>query len=250
MNGWNRTVQTAAIAAVFPVVAAAVVALAPTRRPHAAEARPEATAVATTAPRAAETYVFVAGSGSGARVTRARTPDGGEVLHGETELSLGALARRRVVEDVTLDARGWLVSAEVRVTGGPDAAEQRLSLDPEHGLVRQASAAGARAWTAPADAPWVYAAPGVGDQEIATPVAAWVLLRAAAAAPAVRQIERGRERAWLVPRGQVAVETEAGTTVVLGGDGADSDGVFVEQVRCAAYALTFVRVPGREMMAM
>ena len=43
------------------------------------------------------------------------------------------------------------------------------------------------------------------------------------------------------------METEAGTTVVLGHDGADTDGIFVERVRSAAYATTFVRVPGREM---
>jgi len=249
MNGWNQAVQTVAIAAVFPAVAVALVGLSLVGRAPTAEARPET--AATAAPCAGDAFVFVGGAGSSARVTRARTPGGGEVLHGETDLALGAHARRRRVEDVTVDARGWLVSAEVHVTGGLDAAaDARLSLDPSHGMVRVASAAGSRAWTAPADAPWVYAPPGVADQEIATPVAAWVAQRAAAAAPSVRLIERARGRSWLVPREQIAVETEAGTTVVLGGDGADSDGLFVERVRSAAFAVTFVRVPGREAMAM
>lgn len=251
MNRWNQAIQAAAIVTIFPTAAAVLVGLALVGRTVPPVVGPERPA--TSALCAGDTFVFVAGAGSGARVTRSPTVGGGEALHGETELSLGARARRRIVEDVALDARGWLVSAEIRVTGGLDhegaAEETRMSLDAARGTVRVSSAAGVEAWSAPLDAPWVYAPPGAAGQEIATPVAAWVALRAAAASPWLRQIERARGRAWLVPREQIALQTEAGTTVVLGGDGADTDGLFVERVRSAAYAMTFVRVPGVEAAA-
>jgi hypothetical protein len=90
----------------------------------------------------------------------------------------------------------------------------------------------------PRDAPWVYAPPAA----IATPVSAWVTAKAAAVAPAVRQVEHGSDHAALVPREQLAIETERGLTVVVGNDGADVDAAFVEQVRVADYGVTLVRL--------
>lgn len=195
------------------------------------------------------THVFVGGAGSGARVTRTIVSTGGEALHGEVDIALGARARRHIVEDVELDARGWLTRAQITVTVEPGGeAEARLTLDPQSGIVTAQAAGVTQTWRAPVNAPWVYAAPGAAGQEIPTPVAAWVTLRAAQAAPSVHQIDRTARRAWSVPREQIMIPTESGTTVVLGGDGADVDERFVERVRSTTYGITLVRAPRGETM--
>jgi hypothetical protein len=187
---------------------------------------------------------YVGGAGSRAHVSRARTPDGGELLRGETVLSLGASAGRCVIEDVTLDARGHLTRAEITVAAACNRApEQRLILDPSRGEVR--ATAGGATWVSsvPADAPWVYTPPS----SVATPVSAWVAARAAKAG-AVRQIEPTGGAA-LVERDQIAVETERGLTVIVANDGADVDASFVEQVRLSDYGVTLVRVPASAVPA-
>lgn len=187
------------------------------------------------------TFAYTGGGGSSARVTGAATLQGGERLRGETVLALGAHARRCILEDVTLDARGLLVRAEITVAPGCDQpADQRLILDAASGEVRATTAQGTVSRQVPSDAPWIYAPPS----STSTPVSAWVTAKATASAKAVRQVEAGRAQAALVPREQLAIETERGLTVIVGNDGADLDAAFVEQVRVAGYGVTLVRVAG------
>jgi hypothetical protein len=188
------------------------------------------------------TFSFVGGEGSSARVDVSRAPDGSEALHGETIVALGASARRCVVEDVTLDARGRLARAEIKVAARCDGApEQRLSFDAAGGVVRSTTPAGSIVRHAPTDAPWIYAPPA----SIVTPVAAWVVSRASALSAAVRYVDPASAHAPLVPRDQIAVSTERGVTVIVGNDGADVDASFVRRAQMIDHGITLVRVPGR-----
>lgn len=186
--------------------------------------------------------IVLSGPGATARVSR-RAPRGrAEVLHGETEIAArnGAPAVF-IVEDVTLEPGGALVTADVAVTGGPE--ETRIRMDARRGLVTLTSAAGTTELRAPTDAPWVYEPP-VGERDAwATPVSAWVALRATSSAPWVRRIQADRLEGWLMPRDQIAVRTDGGTTVVIGADGADADKVFIKEIRLAERGVTMVRTP-------
>ena len=187
-------------------------------------------------------FTFVGGEGSSARVTLTRSIDGRETLHGETIVALGANAERCVVEDVTLDPKGRLARAEIKIASACDgAAEQRISLDASTGDVRSITPYGIVASRAPTDAPWVYAPPA----SIVTPIAAWVVARAAAGAGAVRYVDPLSAHVPLVPRSQVAVETERGLTVIVGNDGAEVDDAFVRRVQWLDHGVTLVRVPQR-----
>jgi hypothetical protein len=189
----------------------------------------------------ARSFLFV-GSGVIARVTRAAAADGGELLHGETELSFGA--RRCVVEDVTLDAQGRLARAEIAVAARcADEPEEHVLLDPATESITVTTARGTAISHAPTDVPWIYAAPASPARAMATPIASFVAARAAAASSSLRHVlpERGEE--YRLPRDQVAIETERGTTVVLDHDGADLDGLFVAELRLAESGATLVRVP-------
>jgi hypothetical protein len=205
-------------------------------------------ASAAAAPAKTDTFVFASDSGTQARVRRTVRSNGAETLHGETDVVLGATARRRIVEDVLLDAHGRLAYANITVSGAnPGDPSVHLELDRAEGKARMTTPEGSRSFRISTDAPWVYApwAPGLST---ATPVSAWVARRAATMSPAVWMVEPVAQRGWLVPCDQVALETEAGTTVVLGGDGADVDGAFVEQIRLAGQDEPITRVRGPELM--
>ena len=194
---------------------------------------------------AAECGMTFAGEhGARGRVTRARAPDGSETLHGETDLAIDARTWRCVVEDVRLDAGGRLASADVAVgatcTGE---SESRAHLDPARGIVRVTTRAGTVEEHVPTGAPWIYTPEVLPERALTTPVAAWVAARAAAAAPMITLVQLERRRAWRVPGDQVAIGTELGTTVVLGGDGADMAHDFVQRVRMVDEGVTLVRVP-------
>jgi hypothetical protein len=235
----ERTIPTLALSVAAAALVAGALILGGRDEPAPAPgavARAEATSV--------ERFVFAGSAGSEAVVTRAAGPAGGEVLHGEVELRLGARARRRVIEDVLLDARGRLVRAEITVHGDRGAdPERHLSLDAVAGTVRLVGASGTTAFRAPTDAPWIYAPEALAGHPMPTPIAAWVARRAAALAPAARAIEPASQRAPLVSADQIAVPTEAGTTVVVGGEGADVDELFVAEVRSPTHGITLLRSP-------
>jgi hypothetical protein len=235
----ERTFPTLALIAAGAALIAGALGLA---RRDAPEPPPRTVARAETA--SVERFVFAGSAGSQSVVTRKPGPDGGEVLHGETEIHLGARARRRVVEDVLLDARGRLLRADVAAYAEPGAEpERRLILDAEAGTVRQESASGASRWSAPTDAPWIYAAEAIAGRPLPTPIAAWVARRAGAIAAHARAVDPTARRAPLVPADQIAVPTEAGITVLVGGEGADVDELFVAEIRSPAHGITLLRSP-------
>ncbi len=205
----------------------------------------EATAVTREAQGAARggQTIVLAGPGATARVSRDAPRGGEETMRGETDVLDSDGARRRIVEEVTLGADGQLVAADIAVTGAAE--ETRIHLDPRRGLVRleSTSAAGSRELRVPGDAPWIYEVPVEGGQAWATPVSAWVALRAAATSPWVRRIQADKPEGWLIPRDQIAVATERGTTVAIGADGADADRVFIREIRLAGPGVTLVRAP-------
>ncbi|AKT43719.1 hypothetical protein [Chondromyces crocatus] len=234
-----------------------------------AEAGAEQTARGATPQGHAETMTF-SGNGVRARVTRGVNQEGLEKLHGETLFEGGADAGRRVVEDVTLDPAGRLVSATVSLSAG-EVLVARMQLDAVGGVVRVSTPEGAAEQRVTTDTPWVYAPPwdggqvagakdeaaaaGCGELEgagitIATPVAAWVMLRAGSAHTWVRRIDLDRREGWLIPQDQVAVRHEQGTTAVIGPHAADAGEDFVEEVRLTAPHTTLARVRRGERLVL
>ncbi|UQA62930.1 hypothetical protein [Polyangium aurulentum] len=196
---------------------------------------------------ATEDVFFFAGSaGTSAHVTRKIAADGAETLHGETEIAIGE-SRRVIVEDVTIDANGHLERAEVAVVGG-EGGETRvhMRLDPSRGIAEVRSIDGASTWRMPSEEPWVYA-PWSQGGSTATPVSAWVAMRAAVASPWARVVMPEARAGVLSPRDQIAVPTEAGTTVVLGRDGADVDGTFVARLHVGG-SDACARVKGNDLV--
>ncbi len=237
----------------FAALAAVASCATPPDPPPSATGRasePAAQAAPAAAPAGTTTW-FVSSAGASAEVSRVTAPDGSETLHGETVVALGPGAPRCIVEDVTLDARGALVRADVSSAASCNAEpEMSAHLDPARVLARVTEAAGtpgdegsahlAIPGAAGPDAPWIYTAALLPGRPLTTPVAAWVALRAAAISPSLTLIELEHRAAYRVPADQVAVPTELGTTVVLGDDGADVGVGFVERIRMGREGLTLV----------
>jgi len=191
-----------------------------------------------------EVVVFASSEGARARVTRVASLDGGETLHGETELWLGATTRRCIIEDVRLDPRGRLLQADLSTAASCDAEpEVRAHLEPARGIVT--TRAGVQDPIPPSAAPWIYTPEALPGRAVTTPVAAWVALRAAASSPWLTLVQLERGRVWRVPSEQVVVPTERGTTVVLGHDGAEVGAGFVERVSMTDDGVTLLRTPCR-----
>jgi hypothetical protein len=202
------------------------------------------------APRATEhrAYRYDGVSGT-SQVTHEKAADGRESLRGTTDLVAGSgLEHRFARETVSLDAAGRLGHAELIV--GERGAAVQYTLDPSRGAVHVVRpGVPAVDWTVPNDAPWMYAPSA--DHEgafVATPVAAWVALRAASTADVVRVLEPEQQRTYLMTVDQVAVPTEHGTTVALGSDGADADAQFISELRLLHGAVTLARVSARDLV--
>lgn len=176
------------------------------------------------------TFVFAGKQGSMGQAWRYRGADGSEKLHGETRVVLAKGAEKQVIEDVTLDASGRIVRAEITTTSSAtDEVPVRLWFSASEGVVRVVSASSTTSFRVPTDAPWVYTDLPSGVP--ATPIAAWVAKRGAETAPWVRVVATSERRSFLVPLDQVVVGTETGATVVLGRDAADMDAEFVREMR-------------------
>lgn len=176
------------------------------------------------------TFGFAGKRGSTGETSRLLGPDGTEKLHGETRLMLASGAERQVIEDVTLDVSGRIVRAEITMTSSaPNELPVRLRLSPSEGLVRITAGASETSFRVPTDAPWVYTSLPAGIPT--TPIAAWIAKRGADTAPWLRVVSASETRSFLAPLDQVVVRTESGTTVVLGQDAADTDAVFVRDLR-------------------
>lgn len=192
-------------------------------------------------------YDGVAGS---SRVAREMAADGSESLRGTTEVAArgGAEASTFARETVGLDDKGRLSHAEIIM--GERGATARYTLDPSRGAV-QVVRPGAPAvdWRVPNDAPWLYA-PSADDEGafIATPVAAWVALRASSTTDVVRVLEPAQQRSYLMMVDQVAVPTEHGTTLALGSDAVDADARFISELRLLHGAVTLARVSAFDLV--
>jgi hypothetical protein len=183
------------------------------------------------------------------QVTHEKAADGRESLRGTTDLAAGrgngAMFAR---ETVSLDAQGRLGHAELIV--GERGAAVQYTLDPSRGAVHVVRPGVPTVdWRVPNDAPWMYA-PSPDDEGafIATPVAAWVALRAASTSDVVRVLEPEQQRSYLMTVDQVAVPTEHGTTVALGSDGADADAQFISELRLLHGAVKLARVSARDLV--
>jgi hypothetical protein len=183
------------------------------------------------------------------QVTHEKAADGQESLRGTTDLAAGSgNAPMFARETVRLDAQGRLGHAEIIV--GERGAAVQYTLDPSRGAVHVVRpGAPAVDWLVPNDAPWMYA-PNPDDEGtfIATPVAAWVALRAASASDVVRVLEPEQRRTYLLTVDQVVVPTEHGTTVALGSDGVDADAQFISELRLLHGAVTLARVSARDLV--
>ena len=184
------------------------------------------------------------------QVTHEKAADGRESLRGTTDLAAGGGENRGrfARETVSLDAQGRLGHAELLV--GERGAAVQYTLDPSRGSVHVVRpGAPAVDWTVPNDAPWMYApSPDDDGAFIATPVAAWVALRAVSASDVVRVLEPEQQRTYLMTVDQVAMPTEHGTTVALGSDGIDADAQFISELRLLHGAVTLARVSARDLV--
>jgi hypothetical protein len=192
------------------------------------------------------TYTYGDGAGAGGRVVRTVGADGSESLHGETALSYGG-ERVRIVEDAILDRAGHLVRAEIVVAPACDAPpEEHLILDPARGTVRASGPGGPVEWPVPADAPWAWSPLArAGGRAVLTPVGAFVAMRAAADAPAVRVVQPESRSSYRAPAEQVAVPTEVGTTITLDAADAEADGSFIRRVDLPDLGIAMARVDGK-----
>jgi hypothetical protein len=194
-------------------------------------------------------YVGVAGS---SQVTREQGATGRESLRGTTDLGMrdNAAPHTLARESVTLDPRGRLARAEV-VVSRSGSAEARYTLDATRGTVRVERAGSTPVdWHVPVDAPWLYSPTAGGAGELmATPVGAWVALRASRAADVVRVLEPEQQRTYLTTVDQIAVPSERGTSLAIGDDGVEADDEFISELRLFHDAVTMARVAAIDLGA-
>jgi hypothetical protein len=183
------------------------------------------------------------------QVTHEKAADGRESLRGTTDLVARGSGNgsRFARETVSLDAQGRLGHAELIV--GERGAAVQYTLDPSRGAVRVVRpGAPAIDWTVPNDAPWMYAPNPDEGVFIATPVAAWVALRAVGNSDVVRVLEPEQQRTYLMTVDQVVVPTEQGATIALGSDGIDADAQFINELRLLHGEVTLARVSARDLV--
>lgn len=182
-----------------------------------------------------ETRVYSDPSGAKSTVVRDLAADGSETLRATTELSLRGKATV-IQENARIDADGKLVDAETTVERA--GARRTVRYDARAGY---AEVPGGQRFATPNDAPWVFGPVDIDGDKVATPVAAWVTMRAVGTARArgieastLRWVDAQAKQSHLVPDDQLAIDTEAGATVVLGDDGVDVGKDFLVEVRVAA----------------
>jgi hypothetical protein len=196
---------------------------------------------------AASAQRFAGPHGSRSVLDQRAEPGGSEVLTGDTEIATGAASVRRVRETARLDSRGNLVRGEIAIEGVSGAVvTERVTMDVPTGTVEVWRAGtGTTVERVANDAPWAYA-PSDGGALVSTPLAAWIAFRAARTSAVVRVVRpdaTGDPMSYLAPTDQLALPTEAGTTVVLNHDGIDVSGEFVESVRLLDLGVTLTRGP-------
>lgn len=159
-------------------------------------------------------YVFSAGTSPSARVERTIHNDGSEALTGVT-----SLRQNKLTEYAEIGPDGRLVYADVSLAG-PGGVARRLILDAAHGVFYTQDELGSGWKRLSKDEPIVYANfsdGGDGFVLSATPVSAWVMLRASEASEDVRVLDPTRRESRLIPRDQL-VATDGDERLVIAGD--------------------------------
>lgn len=200
---------------------------------------------------ASRTSLYTDHAGSSSRVERVIDRAGTEALHGETVIARSD-AVVTILEDATLDPLGHLVHAEVSIRETRDGRPSvRAIFDRAQRTTRIDARGEISTISVPDDAPWAYLPPpDAAGRVVSTPVSAWIALRAARGAAMVRVITPGARSSYLGPADQITQRTEAGTTVVLGADGADAGASFIDEVRIASVGVTLTRTGGLALLAL
>src|SRR5262249_16808782 len=148
---------------------------------------------------------------------------------GETEIA-GSDGVVIVTEDATLDPLGHLLKAEVSIKKAREArASARAIFDRSQRTARIEAPGEASVVSVPDGGPWAYLPlSDAAGRAVATPVSAWIALRAAQGARLVRVISPGARSSYLGFSDQITQPTEAGLTVVLGADTADARTTFID----------------------
>jgi hypothetical protein len=182
---------------------------------------------------AASTRIYEIDGGQHARgrVKRTVFEDGSERLRGETEVK-HASVRARVIEEVEIDPAGRLVFADITIAGTErgDEAKKNVVIEPRKGLVTIASPEGMTFWSAPTDEPWAYTpvtTDGSPSLPIATPVCAWVTLRATQASQTPRIVDGAARWTHLGVVDQLVVPDGNERFIVLGDDAFQANDDFV-----------------------
>ena len=172
------------------------------------------------------------GAGSRSRVRVLRYPDGSETLVGDTVLHDAGGRGWRLQEEASIGQSGRLVRARLRLgaEGGAGEAIREVRLDAERGAWSISDASGVLAGRLPGQYPWVYGpmfgdiAPELGS---ATPMAAWIALRAAQGDAAVLMIDP-QAGVDAVLSDQVLVSDGPRRWVVMGEEAIEADAEFVK----------------------
>lgn len=195
---------------------------------------PAAAGVAAQQPRTAR-FAFSLHKEGGtieSKVERTVSPSGAERLEGALHARQGAEPGLVLTESVTLDAAGWLRHATLRLerATSPGIALRTAELSPAAGTLRVT--AGGRSVTTriPGDQPWAYETPfgtSMGQLGVATPIAAWVAMRAASAAPTVTLVNVSAATSQDTTSDQILTEDAGKYWIVLGDHAVEADDEFV-----------------------
>lgn len=186
----------------------------------------EAPAMEQGAPKISESaFAFGAGSvRAESRVTRSIATDGGETLHGTTEVRLAGEAHPLVItETAKLGPDGRLISSVSELRSGPRGEElvRSVRLDAKSGMISTRDDRGESVMVAAVDQPWVVENLFAGTlpiAESATAVQAWIARRSIDAGERVRVIDVGARRSFVTLAGQVVMEDGGSRKLVILGD--------------------------------
>jgi hypothetical protein len=174
-----------------------------------------------------------AGVSASSRVDRRLSADGGEALHGTTEVTLPGEAHPLLLEEsADIDASGRLVTATAELRRGPRGAElvRSVRLDAARGRVTVRGARGESTWLVDTDYPWIYEgtfAAVAPEMESVTAVQAWVARRASQGGSRIRAIDIGDRSSHVTIASQVLLDDGASKWVVVGDEAVEVDSDFV-----------------------
>jgi hypothetical protein len=225
-------------ASAAPLLAALALAVLPLTSGCAVDPRPiDAPSAGGNAQTAFYSFAFsAAGISASSGAERRATAQGGEVLHGTTEVGLpGGAHPLTLAETAELDAAGRLVLATSELRRGVGGGElvRSVRLDAARGLVTIRSANGEVSWPEATDSPWIYErafASAAPEMASATPVQAWIARRAAQAGARLRAIDVDDRSSRLTIASQVVLDDGASKWVVLGEEAIEVSPEFVRDM--------------------